>query len=131
MNYKDTKTNCRHLKKFTCKGTLRKVFIGVYRLEVQSVMLIFSTSFVNYFRLTFPPPPPFQKSKYIIYRHCVAGRGLGVLSPVEDHPKQNPRRGEGLIQMNTCREVPLQINYLRRRHFALLSVSLIFLRSQV
>jgi hypothetical protein len=24
-------------------------------------------------------------SKYIIYRHCVAGRGWGMLSPVGDH----------------------------------------------
>ncbi len=30
-------------KKFTCKGTLRQVFIRVYRLEIQSVMLVFST----------------------------------------------------------------------------------------
>ncbi len=32
---------CRHLKKLTCKGTLRQVFIRVYRLEIQSVMLVF------------------------------------------------------------------------------------------
>jgi hypothetical protein len=30
-------------KKLTCTGTLRQVFIGVYRLEIQSVMLVFST----------------------------------------------------------------------------------------
>jgi hypothetical protein len=33
---------CRHLK-FTCKETLRQVFINVYRLEIQSVMLVFLT----------------------------------------------------------------------------------------
>ncbi len=27
LNYKDTKTKCRHLKKFTRKGTLQQVFI--------------------------------------------------------------------------------------------------------
>ncbi len=45
INYKDTKTKCkcRHLKNLTCKGTLRQVFIRVYRLEIQSVMLVFST----------------------------------------------------------------------------------------
>ncbi len=43
INYKDTKAKCRHLTKFTCKGTLRQVFIRVYRLEIQSVMLVFST----------------------------------------------------------------------------------------
>jgi|688.fasta_scaffold923257_1 hypothetical protein len=31
INYKDTKANCHHLKKFTCQGTLRQVFIRVYR----------------------------------------------------------------------------------------------------
>ena len=30
----------RHLKKLTCKGTLRQVFIRVNRQEIQSVMLI-------------------------------------------------------------------------------------------
>ncbi len=39
----DTKAKCRYLKKLACKGTLRQVFIGVYRLEIQSVMLVFST----------------------------------------------------------------------------------------
>jgi hypothetical protein len=43
INYIHTKAKCRLLKKLTCKGTLRQVFIRVYRLEVQSVMLVFST----------------------------------------------------------------------------------------
>jgi hypothetical protein len=30
-------------KILTCKGTLRQVFIRVYRLEIQSIMLVFST----------------------------------------------------------------------------------------
>ncbi len=34
-------------KKLTCKGTLRQVFIRVYRLEIQTVMLYFRPSFVN------------------------------------------------------------------------------------
>jgi hypothetical protein len=37
-----TKAKCRHLRKLTSKGTLRLVFIRVYRLEMQTVMLIFS-----------------------------------------------------------------------------------------
>ncbi len=37
INYNDTNTKCRHLKKITCKGTSRQVFIRVYRLEIQSV----------------------------------------------------------------------------------------------
>jgi hypothetical protein len=30
----------------TCKETLRQVFVRVYRLEIQSVMLVFSTQLV-------------------------------------------------------------------------------------
>jgi hypothetical protein len=45
INFIDTKAKCRHLKKLTCKGTLRQVFIRVCRLEIQMVMLVFSTHF--------------------------------------------------------------------------------------
>jgi hypothetical protein len=46
INRIDTKAKCRlHLKLFTCKGTLRQVFIGVYRLEIQSVTLVLSAQF--------------------------------------------------------------------------------------
>ncbi len=41
-----------------------------------------------------------------------------------NHPKQISRKGGGLRHINTCRKVP----FFRRRHFALLSISLIFLR---
>jgi hypothetical protein len=34
IKYIDTKAKCRHLKQLTCKGTLRQVFIRVYRLEI-------------------------------------------------------------------------------------------------
>ncbi len=68
------------------------VFNRVYRLEIQSVMLVFSTHLVNCcpstFSLTSPNPPPFPKSTYIIYRQCVAvgGEGVeGVLSCVVNH----------------------------------------------
>jgi hypothetical protein len=42
INYTDTKAKC-HLKILTCKKILRPVFIRVYGLEIQSVMLVFST----------------------------------------------------------------------------------------
>jgi hypothetical protein len=42
-----TKAKCRRLKLLTCKGTLRQVFIRVYRQEIQSDMLVFSPSLVN------------------------------------------------------------------------------------
>jgi hypothetical protein len=43
INHIDTKAKCRHLKILTCRGTLRQVIIRVYRLEIQSVMLVSST----------------------------------------------------------------------------------------
>jgi hypothetical protein len=61
-SYIDTTAKCRHLIKFTCKGTLRQEFIRVYRLEIQSVMLVFSTQLCEL--LPSPllagsnPPPP-------------------------------------------------------------------------
>jgi hypothetical protein len=42
INYIDTTTKCRHLKKLTCKVTLRQVSIRVYRLD-----WYFRPSFVN------------------------------------------------------------------------------------
>ncbi len=39
----DTKTKCHNFKLLTCKETLRQVFIRVYRLEITSVMFVFST----------------------------------------------------------------------------------------
>jgi hypothetical protein len=43
VNYIDTEAKCCHLKKLTYKGTLLQVFFRVYRLEIQSVMLVFPT----------------------------------------------------------------------------------------
>ena len=76
-------------KKFTCKWTVRQVFIRVYRLEIQSVMLVFSTEFCELLPL---PQPSLQK--------------------LLDHPKQNLGEEGGLRQINTCRKVPLQVNFL-------------------
>ena len=68
---KDTKTKSRHLKKLTCKETLRRVFnITVYRLEMESVMLVFSTQLCKLLPLS-PSlwfTSPFPVSKYNIYR---------------------------------------------------------------
>ncbi len=44
------------------------------------------------------------------------GEGYGVLGP---------------RQINTCRKVPLEVNFFRWRHFALPSMNLIFLRYRV
>ncbi len=68
INYIDTKAKFRHLKKLICKGTLLQVFIRDYRLEIQSVMLVFSTQLFELLPLYislwfnsqhFPSPIPF------------------------------------------------------------------------
>ncbi len=148
-------------QKFNCKWTFWQVFIRVYRLEIQSVMLVFSSckeftckltfwqvfirvyttrdtfshvgifdpalwtvapltfSLVQFWRVE---PPSLCHS---VYRQCVAGRGwvYWVLletifcrsltlciwpdsepTKLPDHPKQKPRRGEGLRQI--CKHLP-------------------------
>jgi hypothetical protein len=101
INYKDTKVKFSHLKKLTCKGPMRQVFIRVYRLEIQKVMLLFSTQFWSCCPsnlLWFSSPPPSLREKvYCKYTRiqCVRG-GYEVL---------------GLRQINTCRKVPLQVNF--------------------
>jgi hypothetical protein len=57
------------------------VFNRVYRLEIQSVMLVFSTDFVNYCPSTFslvssPPLPPYTLYTCI---QCVRGEEYGVI----------------------------------------------------
>jgi hypothetical protein len=51
INFIETKVKCHHLKILTCKGTLRQVFIRVYRKEIQSVMLVFSTQLCEHLPL--------------------------------------------------------------------------------
>ncbi len=36
INYTDTKAKCRHLKKVTCKGTLRQVFVSGLSVDTVS-----------------------------------------------------------------------------------------------
>jgi hypothetical protein len=60
---KDTMAKCHNLKLLTCKGTLRQVLIRVYRLEIISVMLVFSTQICELLPLLsslwFNSPPTF------------------------------------------------------------------------
>jgi hypothetical protein len=59
INYTPSKMSSS--KKLTCKGTSRLVFIRVYRLEIQSVMLVFSSQLCEllpfYPSLWFNSPP--------------------------------------------------------------------------
>ncbi len=51
-------------KKLACKGTMRKVFIRVYRIEILSVIVVFSTQHCELLPSnllsgsTHPPTPP-------------------------------------------------------------------------
>ncbi len=118
FNYIDTKAKWRHKKKLTCTGTLRQVFIRVYRLGYSQSCWYFRPSFVNcclsnlLFGFILPPPlfPVWISILYTVRVYSVqGGGGYGVL---------------GLRQINTCRKVPLQVIFFRWRHFALPSMSL-------
>jgi hypothetical protein len=90
-------------KILTCKGTLRQVFIRFYRLQIQSVLLIFSTQLCELLPLsgsTLPPTPLPCVSKYTVFTYtvqCVRGGGVGFWAP---------------RHINTCPRVPLQVNFL-------------------
>jgi hypothetical protein len=86
INYISNKAKRPHPKKVISEGTLRQVFIRVYRLEIYSVMLVFSTQLCVLF---YPPN--------LLSGSTLPGGGDAVL---------------GLSQINTCRKVPLQVNFL-------------------
>jgi hypothetical protein len=109
INYIDTKAKCRNLKKnWPVKRTLRQVFIRVYRLEIQSDTLIFSTRLCELLPLEpflwFNSSPLLPCVKVQFYRQCVAGGVESCWRPciwpdseptkLLDHPKQKPRGGE-------------------------------------
>jgi hypothetical protein len=83
---------CRHLKEMTCEGTLRQVFIRVHRLEISSVMLVFSTQLCELMSLdllsssTLPPSPLPWVNKYTVYTYkvCKGGRGVWGSGPQTD-----------------------------------------------
>ncbi len=97
----------------TSKGTLRQVFTRVYRLEIQSVMLVFATQLCcpsNLLsRSTVPPLSCVKKYTRI---QCVKGRVWG----------SGPQKDKHLPQS------PFTSHFFRFRHFALSSLILIFLR---
>ncbi len=129
----NTKAKCRHLHNWPAKGLCGRC-LSDWRYS-QSCWY-FRPSVVNCCPLTFslgqlsPSPLSCIQNIQTVY----GWGGGGVLSPVEtilcrsltlriwpdekptrllDHPKQKPRRGGGLRQINTCREVPFHANFLR------------------
>ncbi len=121
INYKETKT----------KGRLYWCFIEFIDWRYSKSGWYFGPSFVNYCssNLVNLPPPLSSQSQSTLFTDSVwLGGGGGVLSCVGDHilqefntlfltrfrtykiarpPKQKPRRGGSLSQINTCRKVPL------------------------
>ncbi len=94
--------------------------------------------------LTFSPPPfPVWISVGVcIYSMCNRGGGMGSgcvesinrsytlgvcpdskLKKLLYYPKQKPRRREGLRQINTCSQIPLQVIFKKSRHLGLESIS--------
>jgi hypothetical protein len=96
-----------------------------------------------------PPPPPFPcVNKYRgMYLYSVqrggGGGGAEEIGLCGEHlqelftvslprfrtykialpPKQKPRRGGAFRQINTCRQIPLQVNFKKSRHLGLESIS--------
>ncbi len=130
-------------KKLPVNGTLRKVFIRVYRLEIANFLRTFNH--VGIFDpalwsvLSPVAPLPFSLAqlsplpcvkKYLVRIQCVivgGGRGMGLETifcrsftlciwpdsePTKLLENPKPRRGGGLRQINTCRKVSLQVNFL-------------------
>jgi hypothetical protein len=119
ITYINIKEKCRHLKKLTCKGTLRQVFIRIYTGDTVGhvgiidpalwIVALLTISLVQHL----PPLPCVKCLLYYTYTACKrGGEGFGIL---------------GLRQINTCRKVPLQFNFLIWRHFLSSSMSPILL----
>ncbi len=84
-----------------------------------------------------PPPPPLPvwiNTGVCIYTVCgehlqelytvYFDQGRNLHTKFLYHPKQKPRRGGGLRQINTCPQVPLQVNFQEKsRHLGLESIS--------
>jgi hypothetical protein len=105
---------CRHLQKLTSKGTLRQVFIRVYRLELANFLRTFSH--VGIFdQAVWSGLSPVAPLPFSLVQLSTPSPGYGGVL--------------GFTQIKkTCCKVPLQVNFFRWRHFALPSMSLIFVR---
>jgi hypothetical protein len=118
--YINNKAKCRHLKNLPIKGLCGRCLSEIIDWRYDQSYFYFRPSFVN----CCPSPllsgstlPPFLFPVCILFTRIqyLKGGGVGVL---------------GLGQMNICPFL-LQVNFFRRRHFALPSMSLVFLRIYV
>ena len=114
--YVDTKAKCRHLKILTCGETLRQVFISLWTGDSQTCWyfrpsIVYCCPSPLLSSSTLPPPFPVWIS--ILYTHiqCVRGGEYGFRPQTDKHLPQSPFTG----------------NFFKR-HFALPSIRLVFLR---
>ena len=114
------KAKWRHLKQFTCKGSLRKVFSWIYRMESVSQVLYIEGHFVI-LDLAFSQVHLSPLSTI----HCAN------YNPVHTYTVQHSTvykmEGGGWYGV-LSRKVPWKGNYYIWWHFALPSMSLVFLR---
>jgi hypothetical protein len=93
INCIDTKAKCRHLKILTCKGTLRQVFIRVFRYSLS--WLVFSTEFCE---LLYPPSLCEQVPYRVLYTRIQfvrgGGTGMGSKHQRDKHLPQSPLKGK-------------------------------------
>jgi hypothetical protein len=106
INYIDSQAKC-HLKKFTCKGTLRQVFIRVYTLNIQSVKFVFSAQLCELLPLSpclwfNSPPLPLTCVNKCTCIQCVKG-GVWESGPqTDEHLPQSPFTGKFLWMTTFC-----------------------------
>ncbi len=127
INYKDRKI-CHYPKKLPCTGLCDTCLLEFIDWRYSLSCLYFRHSFVNYCPSNLlsdsPPPLPFLCQQYIQTVCSCEGVGgwwvlletifcrIQNLEKLLVHPKQKPRKGGGLIQINTCSTVPLQVIFV-------------------
>ncbi len=111
IRLKEDNGKLRHLKKLTCKETLRQMFVRVIDWSYSQSCWIFRPSFVNccpsnLFSGSTSPLPPFL-CQSTVYTDSVwlGGGAWGVLSPVGNHIRQ---------EFNTLHLTRFRIYYIPR-----------------
>ncbi len=142
---------CRHLKKFTCKGTLRQVVIRVYRLEIANFLCtvshvgIFDLALWTVAPLSFSlvqlsaPLPPSQykqtmcgwegvggvESCWRLYIFCRSFNTLYLTRfktyKTARQPETKTKEGRGTQTDKHLQQSPFTGQLFRRWHFALVS----------
>ncbi len=145
INFKDNKTKCRHLKKLTCRGSLRQCLLEFIVWRYGQSWRYFRPSFLNYcpsnlFCGSPPPSPPPFLCQSTVYTACENG-GDHVLQEfntlyltrfgnykIARPPQTITREVRGPQTDKHLPQNPFTGSiFFRWRHFALLSICLVFL----